>query len=337
MGKKADDAVRDGLLDLQRNTDFFMAVFNGLSGCAVIAADFDGNVLAFNKGAERIYGCKSGDVVGRKTVEEFFPRDFTEGGGLQRLIKDLMETGGAKYEGENVRRGGERFPGKSLFTLTRSTDGRMFGFVIITDDLTVLMRAQGELLALNAELDRKVVERTAWLEEERERHEASEKRLRTLLESANDAVIGIEPPGVVYLWNSKAESMFGYAALDAIGKDITGLIVPEKYREAMQEALPLFFEAGSGKLIGKNIGIEGLRSDGELFPIELSISAIKIRGAWNALGILRDVTERKSAEEELRRNLDEAERINRVMVGRELKIVELKERIQELEAKMRMP
>lgn len=69
-----------------------------------------------------------------------------------------------------------------------------------------------------------------------------------------------------------------------------------------------------------------------MFPIELSISAINIRGVWNALGIVRDITERKRIEDEIRRNLDEAERLNRVMVGRELKMEELRERIRALEA-----
>lgn len=249
MEKNAGDPVWERIRNLQNNTDFFMTVFKGLVGYAVIAADFDGNVLTYNDGAEQVYGYGHDDVVGKKNMDTFFPRGFLDEGGLQRIVAELIEKGRVSFEGDNVRKNGERFPAKCLFTLTKTNDGGITGFVEIAEDLTKLRQAEAALRALNAELEQKVVERTAWLEVERSRAEASEKRFSALLESANDAVIGLEPPGGIYLWNSKAETMFGYAASEAIGKNLHETIVPPKYRKDAASGLRPFFETGAGNMI----------------------------------------------------------------------------------------
>lgn len=335
MKKNNENLVHEKALNLQNNTDFLMTVFKGLVGYAIIAADFDGNILAYNNGAEQIYGDLREDVVGKKNIDAFFAGEFMAGKGLQRMVAELMEKGNVSFEAEKVRKNGERFPAKCHFTLTRSNDGEIIGFVEITEDITALKRAQDGLRALNAELEQKIIARTAWLEEEKKKHEASEKRFKAMLESANDTVIGIEPPGVIYLWNSKGEAMFGYEDYEVIGKNLTETIVPEKYRKPMSAGLRHFFETGTGKVVGKTVEIEGIRKDGTLLPLEISISAINMRGVWNAIGIVRDITERKRAEEELRQSLDETERINRLMMNRELKIVELKKEMVSMKARLK--
>lgn len=335
MGKNDSDIVRKRESYLRENTDILMTVFNGLPGYAVIAADFDGNILAFNDGAERIYGDLRKDVVGKRSIDSFFAGESMQGARFQRMVAEVMEKGDVSFEADKVRKNRERFPAKCHLALTRSTGGEILGFVEIAEDVTLLKSAQAALVVLNAELERKVAERATWLEVERERLDASEKRFRAMFESANDAVIGMEPPGVVSMWNSKAETMFGYAGYEIIGKALHETIVPEKYRRSMATELPRFFETGEGKVVGKTVDLEGLRKDGSLFPIELSISAAKMRGAWNALGIVRDISERKRAEKEIRRNLDETERMNRIMVGRELKIVELKKEMAAMRARLK--
>lgn len=170
-----------------------------------------------------------------------------------------------------------------------------------------LVRAQEELRALNVILEDKVKERTASLTAEMiERRQAeqalreSEERFRAVVESASDAVICLQPPGRVYLWNRKAEEMFGYSAGEAIGKDLHALITPERFRERAGESLEKFFGSGEGALVGKTTEVAAVRKDGAEFPIELSISGIKLRGVWNSVGIIRDITGRKKAEELLK-------------------------------------
>lgn len=203
-----------------------------------------------------------------------------------------------------------------------------------------MLRSQNELRMLNESLDEEVKERTAALNKEiAERKSAekalreSEERFRAVVESASDAVICIERPGVVYLWNRKSEEMFGYSAAEALGKNLHDLITPERYRQRANDALAAFFETGTGKFVGKSIVLEALRKGGEEFPIELSISALNMHGVWNSVGIIRDITERKRLEDDLKDKLQDLERMNKLMVGRELKMEELRAQIRELRKK----
>lgn len=135
-------------------------------------------------------------------------------------------------------------------------------------------------------LEEKVVQRTL--------------EFHTVVETAGDAIISMKPPGEIYLWNKKAEEMFGYLAEEVIGKDLHSLIVPERYREKAGEGYRAFFQTGTGPIVGKTIEIEAIRKDGTEFPVELTVSAMNIRGEWHATGIVRDIIERKKAEEALR-------------------------------------
>ena len=111
-----------------------------------------------------------------------------------------------------------------------------------------------------------------------EKFRESEEHFRLLTETASDAIIGMEAPGIVNFWNKKAEEMFGYPASEAMGKDMHSLIVPERYREKAIQGLRLFFQTGTGHIVGKTVGLFALRRGDAEFPVELSVSAMKMRG-----------------------------------------------------------
>lgn len=129
--------------------------------------------------------------------------------------------------------------------------------------------------------------------------EESEERFHAVAESAADAIICLKHPDNIYFWNKKAEEMFGYSASEVMGKTFHDLIVPEKYREKAYKALKTFFQTGTGPVVGKVVEVYALRKDGTGFPVELSISAMNIRGKWQTTGIVRDITNRKRIEQEL--------------------------------------
>ncbi|HHT9110855.1 MAG TPA: HD domain-containing phosphohydrolase [Candidatus Brocadiaceae bacterium] len=133
---------------------------------------------------------------------------------------------------------------------------------------------------------------------------ASEERFRVITESASDAIIGLAEPGRICLWNKKAEEMFGYSARETEDKELHIFIVPERYREKALQGLKTFFQTGTGPVIGKTLELFAVRKDGTEFPVEISISAVNVRGAWEATGIIRDIAERKKASEKLREEME---------------------------------
>jgi diguanylate cyclase (GGDEF)-like protein/PAS domain S-box-containing protein len=127
----------------------------------------------------------------------------------------------------------------------------------------------------------------------------SEEKFRLLAAAAHDAIIMVDHEGSVVFWNNSAEKMFGYSNRDAVGKNCHGLIVPARYHEAYEKGFSLFKHSGQGAALGKALEVEARKKDGTEFPVELSLSGIHFHGEWSAVGIIRDITERKQVKESL--------------------------------------
>ena len=121
-----------------------------------------------------------------------------------------------------------------------------------------------------------------------------------ILSSALDAIIVMDADGRVLEFNHGAESMFGYESDDVIDHDMADLIVPPSLREAHRAGLARYLRTGIGSYLDNRIEITGLRADGEEFPVELTITQIDRTAAPVFAGFIRDITERKQAEEEIR-------------------------------------
>ncbi|OGP30092.1 MAG: hypothetical protein A2073_07710 [Deltaproteobacteria bacterium GWC2_42_11] len=204
-----------------------------------------------------------------------------------------------------------------------------------------LIKIEEALKRLNEQLEQRVMLRTAELNKEvEERKQAekflmeSEERYRVLTETANDAIVCINEKDAIYIWNKKAVEIFGYTAAEAIGKELHKLIVPENLREKSEKGLKEFFKTGEGNITKKTVELTAIKKEGAEFPIELSVSAMNVKGEWHATGIIRDITERKRLENELKDKLDIVERFNKLMVGRELELGHRKELIKKLEARV---
>jgi PAS domain S-box-containing protein len=129
---------------------------------------------------------------------------------------------------------------------------------------------------------------------------ASESRVRAMLESALDAVVTMDHRGRVVEWNPAAEETFGYSKSDAVGRDMATLIVPPYLRDEHRRGFARFLETGVPALLDQRVEITGMRADGTEFPVELTITRIGVPGPPLFTGYLRDITERKRAEAELR-------------------------------------
>jgi len=129
----------------------------------------------------------------------------------------------------------------------------------------------------------------------------TEEKFNVLTKSSNDAIVLMDYNGIVSFWNPAAESIFGYSSDEAFARELHSLIVPEAYREKFAKGIKDFQMSGQGAVIGKTMELYACKKDGSEVPVEITISALKVREEWYAAGIIRDITDRKKAEEDLKR------------------------------------
>ncbi|MCJ7618197.1 MAG: PAS domain S-box protein, partial [Desulfobacterales bacterium] len=135
----------------------------------------------------------------------------------------------------------------------------------------------------------------------------SEEKFKAIAGSAKDAIIIMDNEGNISYWNKAAENIFGYLSDEALGKEMHIFLAPEKYHKSYEIGIHAFRETGNGRVLGKTLELEAVKKDGTIFPMELSVSAVKIDDKWNAVGIVRDISERKEIDEELRKHRDQLE------------------------------
>jgi PAS domain S-box-containing protein len=192
---------------------------------------------------------------------------------VEKRIEQMIREGGARFE-----------------TKHKCKDGQ----VIELDVSISIMQSQETPLV--AAFVRDITERMNAEDTLRE----SEKRFQSLIQSASDGIITSNQAGLITLWNSGAENMFGYHAGEIIGKSITKLM-PASYRPQHKKGMQRLAKTGKAKIIGKIMESEGIRKDGSVFPLELSLSTWQIVEKRYFAAITRDITQRKQVEETLQR------------------------------------
>ena len=157
---------------------------------------------------------------------------------------------------------------------------------------------QEELRATNDELE----EQTAGFSEAHE-------RLQSILNTAVDGIITIDPRGHIRSVNRAAEAMFGYPAEEILGRNVK-LLMPQPYKGEHDGYLARYLETGEAKIMGKSREVEGLRRDGSVFPLRLGVGKMEFGGELLFTGIVADITEQRGRDEELKRAQADAEAAN---------------------------
>ncbi|HXH98989.1 MAG TPA: PAS domain S-box protein [Sphingobacteriaceae bacterium] len=121
-------------------------------------------------------------------------------------------------------------------------------------------------------------------------------RLNKFIQYAPDAVIVINENELISEWNYKAEAIFGFSAVEALGQKLDEMIIPLHYREAHRVGMARFLTTGEGPVLNKTIEITALHKYGHEFAISLSISNVNIDGVWVFIAFIADITERKKQE-----------------------------------------
>ena len=167
-------------------------------------------------------------------------------------------------------------------------------------DFSSLKRA--ELIDLVRKLQKKAMVTEVQQAKQRRKHVTAvsdhAERLRAILETAVEGIITIDQHGIVESMNAAAERIFGYSASEIIGQNIS-LLMPSPHREAHDGYIENYIRTGRAKIIGVGREVAGRRKDGTIFPMDLSVSEVKLATGRMFTGFVRDITERKRLEREI--------------------------------------
>lgn len=272
------DAERDAYEATLRESEAKVLEITSVLADGVYVLDREGLVTFSNFETERLLGWTAAELLGRNGHDTFHYKrpDGTPISSDSCPVHQTIHTGQSYRSPDDwlVRKDGSIIP-VSIVSSPIFRDGVVTGSVAAFHDITPRLEAERSL-------------------------RESEERFRLISTSAMDAIIIIGPAEAITYWNPAAERIFGHPADEALGRNLHHLIAPPRYHDESRCKFAHFSLSGEGPLIGKTLEITALRKGGEEFPIELSISAFRIKGQWHALGIIRDISERKKAEQEYR-------------------------------------
>lgn len=247
------------------------------SSASILITDTQGTIEYVNQKFSQITGYTQDEVIGKNwsflKSPETPPEEYTH---LWNTI-----TFGGEWKGEfcSKKKNGEIYWEVATVSPVTNEVGVITNFVVVKDDITERKRSQESL-------------------------REQEATLRTITTSARDAIIMIDHQGWISFWNTAAERMLGWKAEEVLGRELHLLIAPESYHAAYRLGLKKFQDTGQGNAVGKTLELSAIRKDKIEIPVELSLSAVQLGGQWHAVGIMRDITDRKR-EEEVHKALEE--------------------------------
>lgn len=248
----------------------------------MVMIDASGRIVLVNAETEKLFGYARRELLGQ-SVEVLVPERFRAGHpGLRARF----------FQSPEVRRMGA---GRDLYGLRK--DGGEFPVEI---GLNPIETDEG-VLVLSAIID--ITERKRNEEALRD----SEQRVRMIVEAALDAVVTMNERGLVTGWNPQAEATFGWRRDEVVGRSLAEIVIPEEHREAHRKGLERFLKTGEGPVLNKRLELTALHKTGRIFPVELTISPLRVGDAYEFSAFVRDITDRKELEAALRRVNEELE------------------------------
>lgn len=158
----------------------------------------------------------------------------------------------------------------------------------------------------------------------------SEEKFKAITQAVQDVIIMMDEKGQVVFWNQAAERILGYTSAEVMGKYFHKIIAAKKEQQINKNNILQFGKTGESPVIGRLLELAVKNKSGEVITMELSVARTKIKDKWHAVGVMRDITEKKKITDALATRSEELERINKLMVGREIKMIELKKEIENL-------
>lgn len=251
---------------------------------SMIATDSSGTIVMWNEGARRLYGYTASEIVGLPVARLHRPDDTT----AELMMTEALEDGKSEGAVERVRKNGTVFTSRTVITPRYSKGGSLSGCLLIGRDITEEVRLALEL-------------------------EKSQAYTRAILESAPDAMVIVNAGGEIQLANAVTETLFGYARDELLGRHAE-MLIPTRHRHRHPGDGAAFFSEPRGRAVDEGpvdegpvdpgpvdpgLELTGRRKDGTEFPVQISLSPLQVEEGL-ATAAIRDVTERKRFEQDLR-------------------------------------
>ncbi len=272
--EEGSENFRGVLIDIRAPTNEMtlrLAAIAASSDDAIIGTTLEGIITDWNRGAETIFGYAAGEIVG-ESIEALQPA-AQAGEGVSTL--GLLKAGERidHFETRRRRKDGEIIDISLTVSPLHDAQGNLIGASKVARDITAIKYSQTVLA-------------------EREAH------LQSVLDTVPDAMIVIDPKGTIQSFSVAAERLFGYAAKEAVGRNVD-VLMPAPYHQQHDGYLERYMRTGERHIIGIRRIVVGRRKDGSTFPIELSVGEVRSGERRFFTGFVRDLTERQQTEHRL--------------------------------------
>ncbi|MBF0342231.1 MAG: PAS domain S-box protein, partial [Magnetococcales bacterium] len=282
---------------------------------AIISIDTNGLILEFNKAAERIFGFRKQDILGKDISETIIPPEMREA--HQRGLARYLATGEKRVinqhiELDAINAQGVRIPTEIAITVIPGASFTFFtAFLRDISERKQMLSSLNDAIAAAESSNQKLRQEVIRHEQTLARLQSSEERFRSVTLSIRDAIIAVDQDQTIIFWNKGAEVLFGYSREEILGKKLLPLI-PTRHVSAHREGFRRFTQTGQGPMLGQTSELTGLKKNGQEFPLEISLNSwTHADGPRFFSAVIRDITERKQTEETLLAAKESAEAANR--------------------------
>lgn len=264
-------ARKSAQAQLKAKSDQLEEFVHALDLAPAMVRSLDHKILFWGRGLQALYGWSAAEAIGR-IAHELLATEFPMP--LPEIEAELLERGEWQGELVHAHRSGRRVVVASQWALHRDGAGQPVSVLKFDWDVTEASRAQAMV-------------------------EEREARLRSILETAPDAIITIDERGIIQSFSNAAERLFGYAVGEVIGQNVK-LLMAAPHRERHDGYLERYRRTGEKHIIGIGRQVEARRKDGSIFPMELAVGEVKHGKTRIFTGFIRDLTARAKMEQDLR-------------------------------------